>query len=254
MSMQKIVTLLLLVLCITNIRAEKISNDSLIFNRTSSSKPVHKGEFMFGLSASHGKLSANNSSLFLLLDNINANGNVSTVNPSVGYFYSDHSVVGLRFKYSYANGELKTASLDLGSSNDIEFKVPYVDVRSNSFAYGLFQRSHAKLDKKGQFELFSELELLYTRGNTSITQDFSGNMETLRSRSNSYSINFNPGLAVYIFPNVASYVSLGLGGISYTQVKQYDGNGKYIGKRTASGLNLKINPLAINLGFAVHIW
>ncbi len=255
------ITIIALIVSMFTVRAENtigkqvsISRDSLIFNRIDNSRPIHKGELMVGLSASFGKITANNSEMLLLLQNIDAKGNVTTINPSFGYFYNDHSSAGIRFKYSNASGEINAASLDLGSSNGLELNIPYVDVESMLFSYGLFQRSHAKLDKKGQFELFSELELLYTHGSTRICQDISGEREILHSKSNSYSVNFNPGLAVFIFPNVATYVSLGLGGISYSEVKQYDGDGNFIGEKASSGFNLKVNLFAINVGFAVHLW
>ena len=235
---------------------ERIDTDatSLIINRTSDSQPVHKGEFFIGLAASFGKVTTENSEMLLLFDGIEAKGNTTTINPSFGYFYNDHSAAGVRFKYMSISGAINSASLDLGSSNDIDFNIPYVGVESTLFSYGLFQRSYAKLDTKGQFELFSELELLYTNGSTNISHDLSGAISTVRNKSNSYSINFNPGLSVYLFPNVATHVSLGLGGISYSKVKQYDGDGKFIGEHSSSGLNLKINLFAVNIGFAVHIW
>ena len=256
-----IITIIALVIGIVNVGAKnkKVSatnndGESLILNRIGPSQTIHKGEFMFGLSASFGKFTRNNSEILLLLEGVDAEGNVSTVNPSFGYFYNDHSLAGIRFKYSNISGVLNSASLDLGSSNDIGLDLPYLNVKSSSFSYGLFQRSHAKLDKKGQFELFSELELLYTHGDLKISHDLSGDISMLQNKSNSYSINFNPGLAVYIFPNVATFVSLGLGGISYNEVKQYDGDGNFIGERSSSAFNIKINLLAINFGFALHIW
>ena len=228
--------------------------DSLYINRVDKSETIHKGEYMLGLAASVGNITSEDSEILLILEDIDAEGTIASVNPSFGYFYNDHSLAGVRFKYTKLEGKLNTASLDLGSGNDVDLDIPYVDIKSTTYSYGLFQRSYAKLDKKGQFELFSELELLYSHGKYDITNDLGGDMKTVVSKTNSYSLNFNPGLAVYIFPNAATYVSLGLGGISYNKVRQFDENGKFIGERTASKLNVKLNLFAINFGIAVHLW
>ena len=39
---------------------------------------------------------------------------------------------------------------------------------------------------------------------------------------------FNPGAAVYIFPNVCATISFGLGGIQYTSITQKDADGNKI--------------------------
>ena len=68
------------------------------------------------------------------------------------------------------------------------------------------------------------------------------------------SLGFNPGLAVYIFPNVCSTISFGLGGIEYTKIKQKDADGNEIGQRTASKMRFRLNLLNIRIGVTVHLW
>lgn len=215
---------------------------------------MHKGEFVFGLTASYQSLNSENSSLLLLLDNLDVNGAITSIKPSVGYFYNDRAMIGARFKYSDASGEIASGSLDLGSVNDLVLDIPYFSVNSRSYAYGIYHRSYTKIDRKGQFELFSEIEALYSIGSYDIAQDITGSDEFLRSKTSSFSIDFNPGLAVNITPNVATFVSFGLGGFSFSNVKQYDAEGTYIGQREASKFNLSIDLLAINFGLSFHFW
>ena len=65
---------------------------------------------------------------------------------------------------------------------------------------------------------------------------------------------FNPGAAVYIFPNVCATLSFGLGGIQYTSVTQKDAEGHKIGSRKASNMKFKLNIAAINVGMTIHLW
>ncbi|MFI3316066.1 MAG: hypothetical protein SNF93_00630 [Rikenellaceae bacterium] len=223
-------------------------------DRVSSLSPMHKGEYVVSVSATFGDLSTSNSSLLLLLQDIDANGSISTIKPSVGYFYSDRSMAGLRFAYSDIAGQLSSAILDLGTFNDLELSIPFVGFDSRTYSFGAFHRSYTKIDAKGRFELFSEIELLYSYGCYNIAEDITGSDSMLRSKTSNVSISFNPGLSVNITPNVASFVSFGLGGFSVNNISQYNQDWEYIGKRTASQFNLSVDLFAINFGLTFHFW
>ena len=66
--------------------------------------------------------------------------------------------------------------------------------------------------------------------------------------------SFNPGLAVYIFPNVCATISFGLGGLRYTHTKQYDGDHNFTGKRNYSKMRFRLNIADINFGMTLHLW
>ncbi len=242
-----ILLFILPLLCIGRVSGQEL-------DRVSQLTPLHKGEYVIGLTTSFGNFSSSNSSTLLLLDNLDIDGSITSIKPSVGYFYNDRAMVGARFSYTSARGEIASASLDLGSLNDLTLDIPQVMIESKNYAYGLFHRSYTKLDKRGQFELFSEIEALYSYGNYDIAQDITGENEFLRSKTSKFSIEFNPGLAVNITPNVATFVSFGLGGFSFNSVKQYDADGLYIGRRDASQFNLNIDLFAINFGLTFHFW
>ncbi len=215
---------------------------------------MHKGEYTMSVTASFGSFSNTNSNMLLLLNNLDASGSISSIKPSVGYFYSDHSMIGARFKYTNIEGEISSASLDFGEVNDLVLDMPYISIKSKTHAYGLYHRSYTKLDRKGNFELFSEIEVLYSLGDYHIAQDITFEGDYLRSNTSSINIGFNPGLAVNVTPNVATFVSFGLGGFSYNKVKQYDADNNYIGMRQASQLSLNIDLFAISFGVAFHFW
>lgn len=218
-------------------------------------KFAYRGEVIMGLTASYGTLSSDDTDVLLILDNINADGTVATIKPFVGYFYRDNRCLGVRFGYNHMSGSLdKGAIFDLGESNDVSLNIPYLDFKSNNYSYGLFHRSYAGLDPKGRFGLFAEFELSVSSGNSRFAYESEGKIKHTFSDNTQIKLAFNPGAAVYIFPNVCATLSFGLGGIQYTTVTQKDELGNKIGSREASNMKFKLNILAINIGMTIHMW
>ena len=102
---------------------------------------VYKGELMMGLTASYGTLTSDDTDFLVILENINASGTIATVKPYFGYFYRNNRCFGVRFGYTYVDAKLDAARLDLGEGNDVSFDLPYIGVKSNNYAFGVFHRS-----------------------------------------------------------------------------------------------------------------
>ena len=217
-------------------------------------KFAYKGEVVMGLTASYGTLSSDDTDYMIILDNINASGTVATVKPFLGYFYRDNNCIGIRFGYRHVGGSLNDVRFDLGESNDISMDIPYLDMSSDNFSFGLFHRSYAGLDPKGRFGLFAEFELSFSTGTSDFAYESDGAIRRTYSDNTRVQLMFNPGAAVYIFPNVCATVSFGLGGVQYTSVTQKDEAGNKIGSRKASNMKFKLNIAAINIGMNIHLW
>ena len=209
-------------------------------------KYAYKGEVMLGLTASYGTITSEDTDFWIIVDNIDAEGTTATVKPFFGYFYRDNNCVGVRFGYNYVHGKLGNVDLDLGDKNDISFSVSDMNLSTESFSVGVFHRSYAGLDPKGRFGLFAELELAYSTGKTRFNYMSGEETKYTRSDNRKLKLSFNPGVAVYIFPNV--------GGVQYASVKQFDGAGAEVGKRTASKMRFRLNLADINIGMIVHLW
>ena len=67
-------------------------------------------------------------------------------------------------------------------------------------------------------------------------------------------LNFSPGLAVYVFPNVCATVSVGLGGLQYNSTKQRNTDGDVAGSRWNSQMRFRVNIADIRIGVNVHLW
>ena len=102
--------------------------------------------------------------------------------------------------------------------------------------------------------LFAEFELSFSTGNTQFAYETSGQIKRTYSDNTQLKLGFNPGAAVYIFPNVCATLSFGLGGIQYTSVTQKDADGNKIGTRQSSNMKFKLNIFSINFGMTIHLW
>ena len=219
-------------------------------------KFAYKGEVMMGLTASYGTVSSDDTDLMLIFDNIDADATIATVKPFVGYFYRDNNCIGIRFGYSHMGGTLDNTYFDAGEGNDLSGQLPYVDLSSDEYSFGIFHRSYAGLDPKGRFGLFAEFELALSTGHSSFAYDPDHNEGGAPKRAyiTQVKLAFNPGAAVYIFPNVCATSSFGLGGIQYTSITQKDADGNKIGSRKASNMRFRLNIAAINFGMTIHLW
>lgn len=234
--------------------AEASVEDNSFDRHINRHKFVYRGEFVMGVMATHGDIFAAGSDVLLVLSDITGSASFTYVNPYFGYTYSDNLTAGVRFGYTELGGTLDAATLDLGSSSDLSFAIPYVSYNSEVTSYGLFHRSYAALDKGGQFALFADVDLGATTSKTIFEMEVGETLITTKSRGWGVALNFNPGVAVYVLPNVCTTLSFGLGGISYTSTKQYDAEDNFIGDKRISSLDFKLNLLAIKLGVNIHLW
>ena len=265
--MKKIFTTLLLLCAISYVNAQEVpQSESLrsqsttkgrtprIDRQINSNKFVFKGESMLGLTVSYGTLESQDSDIGLILDNIDLRGSMFSIKPHYGYFYRDNNTIGVRLGYSYANGELNNLGLNLGQANDVNLSLGNFGYNNRAYSMAVYHRSYMALDKKGRFGLFAEWELAGQMGRSCFDYMSEGALKSNISKNYRLSLNFAPGFAVYIFPNVCAGVSFGLGGLQYNHIKQEDAEGNFIGKRDFSKLNFGLNLAQINIGVNIHLW
>ena len=224
-----------------------------IDRRIDRNKFAYKGEVALGITASYGTISSDDTDMMLILDHINLDGTMAQVNPFVGYFYRDNNMVGLRLGYRHIGMGLGNLEVDLGSQNDLDISLDNMDYSGNAYSFGLFHRSYTGIDPKGSFGLFAELELSGMIGRSDFSYLSGDTPKSTHSKSFKMNISFNPGVAVYIFPNVCGTLSFGLGGFQYSKIDQTDQDGK-TGSRTASKMRFRFNLANINVGMTVHLW
>ena len=217
-------------------------------------KFVYKGEVMMGLTASYATLSSEDSDFLLILEHINAEGSVATIKPYVGYVYKDNRAVGVRFGYTHLRGDIGNLGFNLGEQNDLSGSIGDMSFDSDNFSFAIFHRSYLGIDPKGRFGVFGELEASVHTGSSRFSYLSGQEHKSSNSDNVKFKLSFNPGVAVYIFPNVCGTLSFGLGGLQYAKVTQRNDAGEKVGSREASKLRFRLNLADINIGVTVHLW
>lgn len=218
-------------------------------------KFVLKGEYMLGLTASYGKISTEDSDVMLLLNDINIGLRSTTIRPFFAYAYRDNMAVGIRLGYQFIDGGIDNINLDLGLIADgLEgMSISNLGLRNETFSWALFHRNYLGLDRRGIVGVILETELLVKSGTSRFTSG--GDVVNVsRSRNFAAQLNVNPGLGVYIFPQVCVTATVGIGGLRYNNVRQFDAMDNVIGRRDHSSLNFKVNITDIQIGIVAHLW
>ena len=219
---------------------------------------VYKGEWMAGVTASYATLSTDDTDLALILENLKLGGSIVSVKPYFGYTYHNNQSVGLRLGYTHMKAAFDNASVNLGDFiNGINFSTNEsvrINYLNNGYTFGLFHRSYVAIDARGRFGVFGEIELTGTIGRSQFGFYYNEEWNTAFSNLYKVRLSFNPGLAVYLFPNVCATVSFGLGGLQYSCTKQFDVDNNFTGRRDFSKLKFRLNITEINIGVNVHLW
>lgn len=210
--------------------------------------PKHK--WIGGITVSVFNFETDNSRLlFSLLKDIDFNLRAMSFHPFVGYAVKDNMVLGLKFGYSRISGGVGNLALNV---EDLDISLKDIKYTDDSYSFNVFHRSYIGLDGKGLFGLFNETTLGYNTGSSRFSRGTDDELKYTDSTINQLHIGINPGIAIFIMPNVGAEVSFGVAGFTYNWEKQKKSTGE-TGKRTNSGANFKINLFNINIGITVCI-
>ena len=218
-------------------------------------KFVYKGEVMLGLTASYGNVKAEDSDLMLLFNDIDVGLRSTTVRPFIAYAYRDNRAVGMRFGYQYMNGQLGNIdlNLDLVADGIENMNIANLGLRNETYSWSIFHRNYLGLDRRGIVGVILETELLVKTGTTRFNSGGESINSSL-SRNFAAQLNLNPGIGVYIFPQVCVTATVGIGGLRYNNIRQLNSAGEVVGRRDHSSLSFKVNIVDIQIGVVAHLW
>lgn len=211
---------------------------------------VPKGTWAFGMTASYGELNTDDIRVLDMIKNFDFGGKIYSIKPTVSYFVRHNQSVGI--KLSYTRGEAKLDGLDVDFDDDLNFSLKDISYVSESFAMGAFYRNYVGLDRGRRFGVFNEVDLMFQTGNSSFKRLYDGEPRDTHTTVTQASLNFSPGLCVFIQQNVAFNVSFGVFGVKLQNEKQTT-NGTDEGSRFTSGANFRFNIFNINFGLMVAI-
>ena len=156
----------------------------------------------------------------------------------------------MRFNYSRGQADLKNLAMDF--SDDLNFAIHDVSYYSETYTTSVFYRNYIGLNKSKIFGIFNEVELAFGAGNSRFKRIYNDAPKDTRTVTTKASLNFSPGVCVFLQDFIAFNVSFGVFGLHLTNEKQTT-DGIEDGSRFTSGANFKFNIFNINFGLMVVI-
>ncbi|MCM1033629.1 MAG: hypothetical protein NC405_07735 [Odoribacter sp.] len=211
---------------------------------------IPKGKWGFGLTASYGELSTDDTQILSLVENVDFKGKMYSIKPFITYFVRNNQSIGIRFNYSRGVGDLDNMSMNF--DDDLNFNIHDVSYYSETFSTSLFYRNYIGLSKNGRFGVFNEVDVTVGSGSNRFKRIYDSQPKDTRTTITQGSINFSPGVAIFIQEYMAFNVSFGVFGLNFRREHQVT-DGIDEGSRFTSGANFRFNIFNINFGLMVVI-
>lgn len=211
---------------------------------------IPKGKWGFGLTASYGELNTDDVQVLSVISNIDFSGKAYSIKPYLSYFFRNNQSIGLRFNYSHGAADLGNFAMDF--SDDLNFSIHDVSYYSDSFTTSIFYRNFIGFNKSKIFSIFNEVELAFGSGSSTFRRIYNEEPRETRTISTKASLNFSPGVCVFIQDYIAFNVSFGVFGLHLQNDRQFT-DGVDEGSRFTSGANFRFNIFNINFGLMVVI-
>ena len=211
---------------------------------------IPRNKWGFGITASYGELNTDDVQVLSILKDVDFNGKMYSIRPYLSYFIRNNQSVGLKFNYNRGIADLGRLAVDF--DDDLNFTLRDVSYYQQSFGIGAFYRNYVGLDHNGRFSIFNEVELGFSSGSSRFRRLYNSEPRDTRTTATEVSLNFSPGVCVFIQEYVSFNVSFGVFGLKMRNEKQLT-NGIDEGSRFTSGANFRFNIFNINFGLMVVI-
>lgn len=203
-----------------------------------------KGQWIVGSSVSYSEHNEQNYQ-FLVLDGFNFK-----VSPMVCYAFKDNMAAGGRFAYGRTLTKLDGLSINLDEEN--QFDVDDLYQLKHSYSVMAVLRNYVTLGSSKRFALFSETQLGMGGSQSKVVNKGGDSVTGTYSTTTDFSIGVAPGIVAFINNYTAVEVSIGVLGLNFSKVKQTTDQ-VYVGERSSSSANFKINLFSIGLGIAFYL-
>ncbi|MBD5379826.1 MAG: hypothetical protein HDR74_08085 [Bacteroides sp.] len=211
---------------------------------------VPKGQWAFGLTASYGEFSTDDLEMLSIITDLDFKVKAYSIRPSISYFFKNNQSIGLKFNYIRTMADLQHLSVDF--DEDLSFSISNISYYSQSYSASVFYRNYVGLGTEKRFAIFNEVDLTLGSGTSRFKRYYNEELRDTRTNVTSASLNFSPGVCVFIMDNVSFNVSFGVFGLNFNREKQIT-NEIEEGTRFSSGANFKFNIFNINFGLGIHI-
>ena len=211
---------------------------------------IPKGQWAFGLTASYGEFNTDDVQVLSILKNLDLKIKAYSLKPSITYFFNNNQCIGLNLNYTRTITDLSNLSVDF--DDDINFSLHDVSYYSENYSTSAFYRYYVGLGRQKRFAVYNEVALGFGSGSSRFKRIYNDEPKDTKTTSTTASLNFSPGICVFMMDNASFNVSFGVFGVKMTKEKQVT-DGQYEGSRFSSGANFKFNIFNINFGLAIYI-
>lgn len=209
-----------------------------------------RGLWHIGLTANYGELNTEDMEILSLINDIDLHGKIYSIKPSVSYFLRNNLCVGLRL--AFTKGDMGINSFKVDIDEDMNFNLHDIKYTSDSYSAAVFLQQYFGLSRRGRFAVFNEAEVSVGTGSSHFIRPFDGNIRDTRTKTQSFNINYSPGVSIMMMKNAAFNLSFGIFGFHLKNEKQWE-NGEESGSRFTSGINFRFNLFNINFGVSIII-
>lgn len=210
---------------------------------------IPKGQWIVGSSVSYSEHNEKNYQFFVM-DGLNSDGYTFKVSPMVCYAFKDNVAAGGRFSYGRSLTKLSDLSINLDEDN--QFDVNDLYQLKHSYSAMAVLRNYITLGSSKRFALFSETQLGMGGSQSKVVSKGGDSVTGTYSTTTDFSIGVAPGIVAFINNYTAVEVSIGVLGLNFSKVKQTTDQ-VYVGERSSSSANFKINLFSIGLGIAFYL-
>lgn len=211
---------------------------------------IPKGMWSFGISASYGELNTEDIQVLSILKDLDLSGKLYSISPTIGYFFRHNQSIGLKFTYSRGVADLSRLAIDF--DDDLNFSIRDVSYYNQTFVTGVFYRNYVGLGADRRFGVFNEVDLSFQSGSSRFKRIYNDEPKDTKTLITQASLNFSPGVVVFIQNNVAFNVSFGVFGLHWRKEHQLTNNIDE-GTRFSSGASFRFNLFNINFGMLIVI-
>ena len=179
---------------------------------------IPKGQWAFGLTASYGEFDASDVEVLQFLNDLNFNGRQYAIRPTVSYFFRSNQSVGLKFDYTRQEADVDHFAMNAG--DDLSFDIRDVSFYSSKYSIGIFYRNYVGLGRSKRFAVFNEVALSFGSGSSRFKRPYNNVMHDTRTDMTEATLNFSPGICVFVVDHLSFNVSFGVFGLHMRHDKQ----------------------------------
>jgi len=211
---------------------------------------IPKGQWAFGIQASYGEFNTDDFQMLSILSNLNLKVKAYSLRPTISYFFGNNQSIGVNFNYTRMYMDLGSLTFDF--DDDMNFSLSDVSYYSKTYTSSIAYRNYVGLGRDRRFGVFNEVELGFGAGSSRFKRYYNGEPRDTRTNMMTASLNFSPGVCVFIMDYVSFNISFGVFGVKVHHERQTT-DGVEEGSRFSSGANFKFNIFNINFGIAAYI-